>query len=410
MKILLLDHPQFTHGTWMLYEGIVRIFGRDCITVFPPKPCFYDSNAIKLRLMDIRWYREVYKNLNNLPVGVPALSPGEILTYNDERVVDYTNVILPSPDKSYQDSLDEDELISLINNNYYDFIILGNSHRVPTIALARLRDRCKSLPPIIYCDFGERDEFNAHWWHVFKPALVFKQILTPELLELKGSPAVPCDMFPLPLSNPRLLLDEGPLSKNKNFLRKRKIDVISSFGPTWPTRQFVQDRVKEVCSQLDSKSSSFKSVLDGYKFDMLSKAKICVSMRGSGRDTERYWEFPAHGAAMICDGTMGCIHPFPFQDKLNAVFYRNLNELESSIHYLLGDEENRLIIARNGYNHIRKYHSIEARALFFLGIIDNRIGINYDNDQLFKLNSILSKLEWDSRLPNWSGPVVGYDE
>lgn len=408
MKILLLDHPQFTHSTWMLYEGIIRIFGRDSVTLFPPKPSFYgDPPVEKMRLMDIRWYRDVYKSLDNLPKGIPPLSPGESLTYNDERVIDYLNAIPSSSDKTYQTSIDEDEIIELINSNEYSFIILGNSHRVPTIALARLRDRCKALPPVIYYDCGERDEFNAHWWHVFRPSLTFKSVITPELVSQLGSSQVPCEMFPMPLSHPTLMISKSYDILDDKIFSEREIDVLSSFGPTWPTRALVQDRVKEVCEKYPRK---LNTILNGYLPLAPLSSKICVSMRGSGRDTERYWEFPARGAAMLCDGTMGCIHPYPFKDKETALFYRDLNELKDGIHFLLENEQERIEIAKNGYNHIRKYHSVEARTLFFLGIIREKLGISYTQEQTDKLNNFIKKLGWDSYLPEWRGLVIGYNE
>ena len=418
MKILLLDHPQFTHGTWMLYEGIVRIFGRDAITLFPPKPCFYGLEPPKkLRLLDTRWYRDVYKSIESkkLPNGIPPFAPGEMLTSLDPRegfgyhIIDYNNVISDFPDKSYQQNIDEDEVAELINKHYYDFIILGNGHRVPTIALARLRSMCKELPPIVYFDPGERDEFNAHWWHVFHPNITFKQTLTPQIMAQIGTPQVPCEMFPLPLSHPTTFHDR-PISyhRDDSFFTNRQIDVISSFGPTWPARTEVQHRVEQTCSKL-SMVGHFNAILNGYNAEQLSNTKISVSMRGSGRDTERYWEMPHRGCAMVCDGTMGCIHPFPFRDKESAVFYRNLDEVESSIMYLLNDEENRIRIAKNGCQLIHKYHSIEGRAMFFIGILKEKLGINLTTIQASKIQEWYDILGWNSHLPEWRGEVSSYD-
>ena len=414
MKILLLDHPQFTHSTWMLYEGLVRVLGRDSVTLFPSKPLFDGKYpSVVMKLMDIRWYRDVYKNLQNLPAGIPPLSSGESLTANDERVQLFAFCpVPPSTDKTDQISIDEDEVIELLNLNHYDLIVLGNSHRVPTIALARLRDRCKSLPPIIYFDAGERDEFNAHWWHVFRPALVFKSTVTPEVMSKIGSPAVPCELFPMPLSHPTVLCkDNIEYQLEDSDFRNRDIHLVSSFGPTWPMREIVQQRVEQVCSQMSITSNKqFNAILSGYSSGQLSQSKIAVSMRGSGRDTERYWEMPARGAAMIADGTMGCVHPFPFRSDEHAVFYRNLEELESSILCLINDDEKRISIAKAGHEHIKRFHSIEGRTLFFLGIIKQQIGINYTDIQSARLERWYTELGWDSYLPDWKGPVVGYDE
>jgi len=413
MKILLLEHPQLTNGTWMLYEGLVRVLGRDAITIFPPKPLFdgkYPSAVMKL--MDIRWYRDVYKDLQNLPAGIPPLSNGELLTANDDRVmISAICPVPPSPDKTDQIPIDEDEVIELLNQNYYDLIVLGNSHRVPTIALARFRDKCRTLPPIIYFDAGERDEFNAHWWHVFKPALVFKNILTPELLLKKGTPQVPCDIYPMPMSHTTILSDKSDkFNINIDNLKNRSIDLTSNFGSTWETRRLVQQTVEKTCLSISRDNRKLVTKLDIFTQSDLLNSKISVSMRGSGRDTERYWDMPAAGCALICDGTMGCIHPFPFKNNESAIFYKNLKELDIAIKFLVNNDDERIRIAQNGHNHIRKYHSVEARALFFLGIINTKIGCNYSVENKDRIKSLIKDLKWDSELPDWTGPVVGFDE
>lgn len=414
MKILLLDHPEFTHNTWYLYDGLVRILGRDCVTIFPSKPSFSKiERQESINLMDIRWYRDVYKTLDRLPRGIPPMAAGESLTNGDSRISfnalpHFFPTAIQSSSPSQQD-IDEDELIELINDKHYDFIVLGNSHRVPTIALARLRDRCKCLPPIVYFDAGERDEMNAHWWHVFSPQLTFKAALTPEIFAQKGTPQVPCELFPMPLSHSQILIDDMTYQLNNDSFKNRNFDIVSAFGKTWPARLLVQDRVRDISYEL-SKTRKMNSLLDYYEQSQLSEAKVSVSMRGSGRDTERYWEMPARGSALICDGTMGCIHPFPFEENKHAMFYRNLDELESAIRILINDDDKRIEMAKNGHNHVRKFHSIEARTLYFLGIIKEKLGINYTDEQSKKLNNWYIKLDWSSSLPEWRGPVVGFKE
>ena len=76
MKILFLDHPQHTAGTWTLFEGLIRILGADAIVVFPYKAIYVGQD------MDVNhypWYRDVYKDIADgkpLPAGIPPLAPG----------------------------------------------------------------------------------------------------------------------------------------------------------------------------------------------------------------------------------------------------------------------------------------------------------------------------------------------
>jgi hypothetical protein len=416
MKILLLDHPQHTHNTWMLYEGIVRVIGKNSVTVFPDKPPYFgnplstgNGPADEIDIRNIRWYRDVCRDIfekNILPAGIPPFAPSETLTANNETVISYRNLLPKSPVVAMQQQLDEDELIEMINNDVYSLIVLGNSHRVPTIALARLRDRCKRLPPIIYFDAGERDEMNAHWWHVFHPSLTFKAALTPEIFAQQGTPQVPCKLFPMPLSHTSVLGVDSELYNPKLVsLRERTNDIVCSFGPTWPTRSLVQDRVNSV-----SESMGLKSILKGYWPSDVASAKIGVSMRGSGRDTERYWEYPAVGAALLADGTMGCMHPYPFIDKENAVFYHNLDELESGIKYLLEDEDRRKHIAMNGYNHLIRFHSVEARILYFFGILHQQLGVAFTQAQTNNIIRWRNEFGWKETLPDWQGKWSGYNE
>lgn len=416
MKILLLDHPQHTHNTFMLYEGLVRIIGKESITVFPDKPLLFGNPltngnplATEMNIMNIRWYRDVYRDIfdkNILPVGVPPFAPGEKLNANDEIIIGHHNVNWKSPCLAMQQSLDEDELIDLINSDYFDFIILGNSHRVPTIALARLRDRCIRLPRIIYFDAGERDEMNAHWWHVFHPDLTFKAALTPEIFKMQGTPQVPCKLFPMPLSHmDRLGTNSMLYNESDVHNRERETDILCSFGPTWETRSVVHNKVSQISQEL-----GLKSILSGYWPKDVASSKIGVSMRGSGRDTERYWEYAAVGTALVSDGTMGCMHPFPFRHKENAIFYHNLDELEAGIKYLLNDDDRRHQLAMAGYRHLTRFHTVEARALYFLGVINKEIGINYNVNQSNNINKWLSKLNWPEALPDWHGPWSGYNE
>ena len=410
MKILFLDHPQHTAGTWTLFEGLIRILGADAIVVFPYKAIYVGQD------MDVNhypWYRDVYKDIADgkpLPAGIPPLAPGESLTTNDVRTMPYVH----SCSWAYSDQYPlrnwtEEEVVAAIDADVFDLVVLGNSHRVPTIALARLRDRCKRLPPIVYYDAGERDELNAHWWHVFHPAVTFKQILTPAVLAQYPSPQVPARLFPMPLAN--------SWARHKTLRSvlgaaydRRPVDVWCHLGDTWSERVAVTQRVASTVER-NRLLGMLRAAPAGIAYlGLLCWTRIAVSMRGSGRDTDRYWEIPACGAALVADGTMGCIHPFPFQDGVNAAFYRNLDQLERVIVELHHDEGKRHTIATAGRLHLERFHTVEARGLFFLSVIAKELGIGCrDAAQEASVQRWLNALYWPSLQAEWRGEVVGYE-
>ena len=428
MNILFLDHPQHTLGTWNLWEGLARVLGSQSIIDYPYKGVFHGKPA---DLMAVQWYERIYEEIEHgapLPQGIPSFGRGEPLTTQDERIIPLNVLPVEHATVSPQREHDELEIVQALDNGYFQLIVLGCSHRVPTIALARLRDRVKRpLPPIAYYDAGERDDFNAHWWHVFRPAVTFKQILTPEVrgafVSSERSPHVPCRIYPLPLANAYAAID-APAGSAQLLqvlgglaLNGRALDVVSWFGATWAEREVVQDRVRKVCRDrdlshclriLNALPIGVGAGLPYYAF--LASSKVGVSMRGSGRDTDRYWQIPAMGAVLLSDGTMGCIHPFPFTDGVTASFYRSLDELEAKLSHLMEHETERTAIAAAGREHLRRFHTVEARALFFLGIVRKELGLVITSEQEDRVRFWLRRLEWPSELPEWEGPVVGYGD
>ena len=134
---------------------------------------------------------------------------------------------------------------------------------------------------------------------------------------------------------------------------------------------------------------------------------MAVTMRGSGRDTNHYWDIPLYKTAMICDGTMGCIHPYPFEDMKNAIFYRSIPELVSIVErYLHGDDASAKeldTIAIAGQEHLERYHSTAARAVFFLDILGKELNF-LDAALSTRLAGWKYGREWDGR--PWEGAVV----
>ena len=421
-RILILDHPQFTSATYYLWQGLKeieeRLPGHISVASYPFIPTNYDDDKFDLR--DLPWFNwldelveNAKRNAAQLPPGIPPFQADERLTSRGE-----TFMMRGAYWRRFRKEgilADEAAAVDALRAGKFDLVVLGNSHRVPTILLSRLKERVSPFPPVVYFDAGERDELNEHWIHVFRPDLVFKQILTPEVKKKGLSVQIPgygLRMYPLPLSSPVVDQQDAALEglsfqwlRGNSRTSAKMLPIFYALGNTWPAREEVVnaldalvlrknlDRVKN-CSYLNYSIA-------------IAKSRMAVTMRGSGRDTTRYWEIPLYTTAMICDGTMGCIHPYPFEDGKTAVFYRSVPELVQRVERYLSDTPGAAMelhkIALAGQEHLAKYHSTAARAVFFLDILNQELGF-LDQGLAGALASWKSERQWDGR--SWEGPVV----
>lgn len=421
-RILLVDHPQFTSATYFLWQGLKELEQLYpewlSVSCYPYIPTNYDEPEFDLR--DLEWFRwmtdlveQSKRNSGQLPYGIPPFHGDETLTYKDD-----TLMRRGCPWRKFEKSnllKDETSAVRELSDHRFDLIVLGNSHRVPTILLGRLLERVKSRPPIVYFDAGERDELNEHWIHVFRPDLVFKQILTPEVKSRGLSVKIPdyrLRMYPLPLSSPIVdCLDAEVEGMSIQWLREnskksvKMLPVFYALGNTWPERELVTRALDELVIRKNLSRIKSCSYMN-YNIAM-AKSRMAVTMRGSGRDTNHYWEIPLYRTAMIADGTMGCIHPYPFEHDKTAFFYRSIPELVEIVEKHLPEtgqpaiDLNRIAIA--GQDHLQRYHSTTARAVFFLDILEKEL--NFLDDGLRRvLSEWKGRHEWDGR--PWEGIVV----
>lgn len=104
------------------------------------------------------------------------------------------------------------------------------------------------------------------------------------------------------------------------------------------------------------------------------RAKIGFNMHVSDQPYEcgnmRTYETPAHGMMMICDKGAANGHARIFEPDREAVYYDNLRQaIELIEHYLVHDEE-RIRIARTGFERYWRDYEWEANLLRFLNWAD----------------------------------------
>jgi hypothetical protein len=421
-RILIIDHPQFTSATYYLWQGLKELeelFPDELsISCYPYIPTHYDQEGADLRSLDwFNWLEllveQSKKSPGLLPYGIPAFHPTERLTALGETVIRRNCPWRKFPKSGLLE--DEGAAIRQLEAGYFDLIVLGNSHRVPTILLGRLKERVKTLPPVVYFDAGERDELNEHWIHVFRPELTFKQILTPEVKARGLSVKIPeydFKIYPLPLSSPIVGCADAELEglpirwlRENSKVSVKMLPVFYALGNTWPERDDVIRVMDDLVLRKNLPRIKNCSYLNYHI--VMAKSHMAVTMRGSGRDTNHYWEIPLYRTAMISDGTMGCIHPYPFEDGKTALFYRSVKQLVEVVEaHLPGSgpaAEDLHRISTAGQEHLERYHSTAARAVFFLDILGNELNF-LDGPLTDSLKRWKSQKRWDGR--PWEGLVV----
>jgi hypothetical protein len=416
-RILFLDHPQFTSATYYLWQGLKELealFPKDLvISSYPYIPINYDEDGCDLR--SLAWFNQMRdlvewskSGRSHLPSGIPPFHETEYLMAENATSIARGYPWFRPKKENIVES--EDQAIRMLRDRKFDAIILGNGNRVPTLMLARLKDWVKDLPPIIYYDAGERDELNEHWVHVFKPAVVFKQILTPSMRTLgmtKEIEGYNLKLYPLPLSSHMVDPDISLEGISIQWLRKRSrtnrklLQIFYYMGETWLERASAMEAIDDLLYEKRISTVGKCSYVD-YHY-ALANSKMAVSMRGSGRDSNRYWEIPLYSTAMISDGTMGCIHPYPFEDKKTALFYRSIEELVSIVDAGISDGSDVERVSGAGQDHLQRYHSVSARAVFFLDILDKEINL-FDFGLKESISGWKVNRKWDGR--PWEGPVV----
>lgn len=80
----------------------------------------------------------------------------------------------------------------------------------------------------------------------------------------------------------------------------------------------------------------------------------------------RMYETPAHGMMMVCDKAGGGAHESIFTSNVEAIYYDNINHAIETIEYYLKNEEERISIAKCGYEKFWNNYESEENLLKFL--------------------------------------------
>jgi hypothetical protein len=212
------------------------------------------------------------------------------------------------------------------------------------------------------------------------PIMRLKDIRYPKFIRLKHA------LFPFSLKKirPLPLTIANPIPE-KSLLIETKIYDLSfiariPLGITLTYRNHLfrklskyvrRRRVKAYIRPLIGKSYGDTPRLPHSKYmEIIAKSWMSISCRGIGFDTYRFWEILYAGAVLVSEEPKIVI-PNNFTDGKNAIFFSSSKELCKKLDYYIGNHDVLKAIARNGREHLLKYHTPVARAKYIINELKN---------------------------------------
>lgn len=241
-----------------------------------------------------------------------------------------------------------------------DLIIVGSNRKVRHWLVEGVENINK-----IFVDGDDSQEFKVPSHILFKA--VFKRELNRFWVNIHDEP-----VYPLPFAAEKRYF-RGELAKIR--------DISVSFSANLDAnvmRHSVRYRLKKIgsaaifCGNTGERAYlSAKSVgmpIDTPKYrDVLFRSQIGVSVAGAGYDCARYWEILAAGALLMTQ-ELDIVIPNQFEDGVNCVVFKSLDEFEAKLEELMSDPVKVRRISESGYAHLLRYHTSVARASYFLDL------------------------------------------
>lgn len=109
--------------------------------------------------------------------------------------------------------------------------------------------------------------------------------------------------------------------------------------------------------------------------DLLRKSIVSISVPGKGWDCARFWEIIASKTCLITQKNEIQI-PNPFISGEHIFEFSNLEELSNKIEYCLKNPQKANEMALKAYDHLLKFHTSKARAIYLLDAINENLKID----------------------------------
>lgn len=323
LKVLFLADPQMDYGSYMMFDGLTRIFGDSNVVTYPYVRSWYGEVDDTYILDDGK------RGCTGPPEFVCAREKNEWSFEQIARNIDKFFITITSSPRTYA------------INAARDFRkVFGNR-----------------LPPMIFTDHEDSDIVRYDLINELQPIASFKREIFRDLSHQK--------IYPLPFSS---FVDE-PDNLNKD------IDIFYLVGCTSSSRMKIRDillgdeRLKKynIYAGADDKQRKI-----GYReyLKLMARSKINITTRGHGYDSVRLWEITSFKGLQIGDN-LPILIPYAFTHGLNKIYHKDdLSDLVDLIIYYLEHDEERRKIGLAGYEHGIKYHTSKKRIEYMLEIFE----------------------------------------
>jgi len=173
---------------------------------------------------------------------------------------------------------------------------------------------------------------------------------------------------------------------------EKELDVSCTFGPSdgsKPWRPKIEDSLRRANFERSYVGQVSPSMWeregktegsDAY-YGTIARSKVSVSARG-GQGASicgRQFEILANFSCLV-DQRIYVVFDYPLINGVHYVAYEDENDVSEAIKWCLKDDK-WLEIASNSYEYVKKYHTSEARAKYFLAVCQKRIGGIYENEE-----------------------------
>ncbi|MDB4264706.1 glycosyltransferase [bacterium] len=310
-RLLIITHDHSDYCMDTLFDGLCRVLGVQNVTEYPWKPVLHGKNSAAA---------------HNYPCAFNY--PGE-----PESV---------------------DQIVQELADHRFDVIIYADVVQMAyPREIRRIMDAGRNLPMVLY----------DTWDNCYTPMDRVLKYIGRETVDLylKREMLSSIDYgpraFPLPFGYP------GERIANR-IVKTRALDVFWAGKREWGLRPLYLERVEKLLGRTFTETFSQSEYTE-----LLQESLIGLSFSGTGFDTVRYWEIPAHGGMLLTERPPIEI-PHNFTDGQTAVFFEDLPELEEKLVHYIAHPQEAIKIAAAGHRHFLKFHTTTARARQLLGYLE----------------------------------------
>ena len=152
-------------------------------------------------------------------------------------------------------------------------------------------------------------------------------------------------------------------------LQAKTYDFYCSFGGSaGHVGTGLRSVVYDHCKSLIGYNSIVGQKLDNKDYlNTILNSYIAISAWGAGNCCRRMWEILANRTCCFIQKPF-IIYPNKFVDGESCVYYETIDEFKEKLNYYLNNQEECITIGKNGFDHVKKYHTATKRVQY---IFDN---------------------------------------